>query len=188
MSDMRARVASPERSGEAGFSLIESLIAVGIMAFGLLAIAAAFAQGLHQLSGSNLDVLAREKAAEAIESVFTARDTKIITWDQIKNVEGETGSDGGIFFDDAQPLTRPGDDGLVNTEDDGDDVEAIVQPGADGLLGTEDDEVTPLTNFTREVEITELTLTLRQLRVIIRYVVGSETREYVIATYISAYA
>lgn len=188
MTIMRVHTDAGDIRNERGFSLVESLIAAGIMAFGLLAIAAAFAQGLQQLSGSNLDVLAREKAAEAIESVFTARDTKVITWDQIKNVEGETGSDGGIFFDDEQPLTRSGADGLLNTEDDGDDVESLVQPGFDGLLGTDDDQVMPLTNFTREVEITEISLTLRQLRVIIRYVVGAETREYVITTYISAYA
>lgn len=173
---------------DAGFSLVEALISVGILSFGMLAIAAAFVQGLQQLSGSTLDVLAREKAAEAIESVFTARDTKTITWAEIRNVEGETGADGGVFHDGPQALTRPGSDGLLNTEDDGDDIESLVQPGLDGLLGTGDDEVVPLTNFTREVEIRDLTLTLRQLRVIIRYVVGAETREYAITTYISSYA
>lgn len=172
---------------EAGFSLIESLIAIGILAFGMLAVAMGFTQGLTQLTGSGLDILAREKAAEAIESVFSARDTRIITWGEIRNVQGETGADGGVFVDGAQPLTRPGDDGLVNTSDDA-GVEALTLPGDDGLLGTDDDVPQALTNFTREVEIRELSLTLRQLRVIIRYVVGSQTREYTIVTYISSYA
>lgn len=173
---------------ERGFSLIESLIAVSVLAYGMLAIAAAFAGGLQQMSGSNFDFLAREKAAEAIESVFTARDTKTITWNEIRNVLGETGNDGGVFFDGEQPLTLSGEDGLVNTDDDGEQIEAVTLPGPDGNLGTGDDEITPLNNFTREIEILELGDTLRQLRVIIRYVVGPQTREYIIVTYISSYA
>ncbi len=174
--------------GERGFSLIESLIAVGVLAFGMLAVAAGFTQGLALMSGSNLDILAREKAAEAIESVFTARDTRTITWSQIRNVEGETGSDGGIFLDGAQPLTVAGDDGLVNTDDDG-AVESLMLPGRDGLLGTDDDIPQLLNNFTREIEIRATAKsTLRRLRVVIRYQVGGETREYSITTYISSYA
>lgn len=171
-----------------GFALVEVLIATMVLAFGLLSIAAAFTQGLTQLTGSGLDVLAREKAAEAIESVFTARDTRTITWAAIRNLQGATGSDGGVFHDGPLPLTRPGNDGLLNTADDGDNIEAIMLPGADGNLGTDDDIAQPLTYFTREVEIRDLEPTLRQLRVIIRYVVGAETREYIIVTYISSYA
>lgn len=179
---------TPPVRSEAGFSLVESLVAVSILAAGLLAVAAGFLQGLAQIKGSNFDMLAREKAAEAIESVFTARDTRTILWPQIKNVDGAGGSDGGIFADGARPMTLPGADGLVNTADDGDSLEAIVLPGADGLLGTGDDAVQALTNFTREVEIREVGPTLRQLRVIIRYVVGNNTREFVLATLISSYA
>jgi len=184
---MDGQVAS--RSSASGFSLVEAVIATGILAFGMLAVAAGFLQGMTQLNGSNLDILAREKAAEAIESVFTARDTRTVLWSQIRNVQGASGSDGGIFFDGGRPLTRPGNDGLVNTADDGNTVESLVQPGADGLLGTDDDISIPLTNFTREVEIRSTdTPTLRRLRVIIHYTVGSERREYTIVTFISSYA
>lgn len=180
---------SGARAGdERGFSLVESLVAVGLLAFGMLAIAAGFTQGLALMAGANLDILAREKAAEAIESVFTARDTRTITWAQIRNISGETGSDGGIFLDGPQPLAVAGADGLVNTADDG-AVESLMLPGRDGLLGTGDDVPQPLTNFTREVEIRATAKsTLRQLRVVIRYQVGREWREYSIATYISSYA
>jgi prepilin-type N-terminal cleavage/methylation domain-containing protein len=184
----RGEAARRGRAGERGFSLIESLLAVAVLAFGLLSVAAAFSQGLTTLSGSNLDVLAREKAAEAIESVFTARDTRTITWVQIRNVQGQSGSDGGIFFDGQQPLTRPGYDGLLNTDDDSDEIESLVLPGADGELGTDDDVIQPLTQFSREIEIRDLSPTLRQLRVIIRYTVGRAEREYVLTTYISSYA
>jgi prepilin-type N-terminal cleavage/methylation domain-containing protein len=173
---------------ERGFSLVESLIAIGILAFGMLAIASAFTQGLSQMRGANLDIVAREKAAEAVESVFTARDTRTITWAQIRNAQGETGSDGGVFLDGPQDLTLAGSDGLVNTADDA-AVESLVLPGPDGLLGTADDISQPMTGFTREVEIRATgKTTLRRLRVVIRYQVGSETRQYEVVTFISSYA
>ena len=173
---------------EHGFSLTESLVAMGILGGGMLAIAAAFLQGAVLLKGSELDVLAREKAAEAIESVFTARDTRTVQWAQIRNVEGEGGDDGGIFLDGPLPLTRPGDDGLINTGDDGEVAETLVKPGVDGLLGTGDDDVRELSEFTREVIIRDVNQSLRELRVIIRYNVGGMIREYAISTLISSYA
>jgi prepilin-type N-terminal cleavage/methylation domain-containing protein len=176
------------RDEQSGFSLVESLIAVSILSFGMLAIALAFLQGTTQLSGAHLDVLAREKAAEAIESVFTSRDTRTIQWTQIRNVDGGTGTDGGIFIDGARPLSRPGPDGLINTADDDVNLEVLVQPGADGLLGTADDVQRPLTEFTREVVIRDVGLTLRRLTVVIRYRVGDAPREYSITTLISSYA
>ena len=171
-----------------GFTLIESLIAIGVLAVGLLSVAAGFASGMQQMTGSNFDFIAREKAAEAIESVFTARDTRTITWAMIANVAGESGSDGGVFKDDPQPLKLTGNDGLVNTADDSATNESIPQPGPDGLLGSADDTQLTLNAFTREIVIREIGPTLRSLRVVIRYVVGGQTREYIIDTYISSYA
>ena len=173
---------------ESGFSLIESLIAVMVLAMGLLAVAAGFTAGLQQMTGSNFDFIAREKAAEAIESVFTARDTGTIEWTEVRNVEGATGADGGVFEDGEQALTLAGVDGLVNTLDDGTALEGIPTPGLNGELGDDDDVVVLLENFTREIEIRDIGPTLRQLRVIIRYQVGAAWREYTIVTYISAYA
>ncbi len=177
-----------QRPNDAGFSLVESLVSIAILSGGMLAIAAAFLQGAAQLTGSDLDVLAREKAAEAIESVFTARDTRTIQWAQIRNIEGADGNAGGVFRDGPQPLTRAGNDGLVNTADDDEALESIARPGADGLLGTDDDEIQELSQFTREVVIRDVNQSLRELRVIVRYNVGGVTREYIVATLISSYA
>lgn len=177
-----------EASDERGFSLIEALVALGVLSGGLLAIASAFASGMQMMMGSNMDFVAREKAAEAIESVFTARDTRTITWAMIHNVVGGSGADAGVFLDGPQGLKLAGTDGLVNTADDSSTLESIPQPGVDGLLGTADDSQMALTSFTREVEIRDLGPTLRRLRVIIRYQVGAQTRDYTIVTYISSYA
>ena len=86
---------------------VETIVGLSILAFGLLGIAAAFSQGMRSLGGSNYDILAREKAVEAIETVYSARDTKTITWAEIRNVQGETGHDGGVFLDGPHPLTSP---------------------------------------------------------------------------------
>ncbi|HWI17417.1 MAG TPA: prepilin-type N-terminal cleavage/methylation domain-containing protein [Vicinamibacterales bacterium] len=173
---------------ERGFSLTESLIALGVLSTGMLAIAAGFLQGTMQLTGSELDIVAREKAAEAVESVFTARDTRTVQWVEIRNADPDEGTGGGVFLDGPQPLRRPGSDGLVNTADDPEELESITRPGPDGMLGTEDDVVEALGQFTREVIIRDVNTTLRELQVVISYNVGGVVRRYEIRTLISSYA
>lgn len=170
-----------------GFTLLEVLVAVGVLAVGLLALGSVMTAGLTQLSAAPADLLARQKAVEAIENVYAARDTRVLTWGQIRNVRGGTGSDGGIFLDGPQPLRGPGPDGLVNTGDDG-AVETLVQPGPDGLLGTSDDIVSPLSQYTREIEIRDLAGTLRQVRVTVRVKGAHGERVYVLTTLMSSYA
>ena len=69
---------------------------------------------MAHLSGVVGRLIAREKAREAVESVHSARDMRVITWAQIRNVQ-----QGGVFLAGAQPLRTAGADGLVNTADDG---------------------------------------------------------------------
>jgi prepilin-type N-terminal cleavage/methylation domain-containing protein len=182
-------------SGENGFSLIETLIAMAILATGLLSMAGVFIMGLSQLAGSSASLIAREKAREAVESVHTARDIRTLPWCRIRNVGTPTGcADGaaGAFITGAQPLRTPGNDGLVNTADDG-DVEVSVGPGADGILGTEDDVATPMINYTRQIVIENMLLAngtpnpnLRRVTVTIGFRVGSSPRTYTLTTYISS--
>ncbi len=119
-------------SDETGFSLIETMIAMTILATGLLSMAGVFIMGLSQLAGSSASLIAREKAREAVESVHTARDIRTLPWCRIRNVGTATGcADGaaGAFVTGAQPLRTAGLDGLVNTADDG-DIEVSLGPGA----------------------------------------------------------
>jgi prepilin-type N-terminal cleavage/methylation domain-containing protein len=169
-------------SSESGFTLVETMMAIIIMGCGLLALATAFAQGLVVMSTSHFHQIAKEKASEAIESVTTSRDTRIIAWAQIRNV-----SRGGIFLDGPQRLRNQGADGLVNTADDGAE-ETAVLPGQDNLLGTGDDVVLSLDMFTREIEIRDISANLRQIRVIVRYQVSGMAREYQLVTYVSTFA
>ena len=177
---------SARRNGsEAGFTLIEIMVTMVVLAVGLLGLAQAFYLGMAHLSTSSANLVAREKAREAVESVHTARDTRTITWAQIRNV-----ADGGVFLDGAQPLLNAGADGLVNTADDAGN-ESQTSPGDDGVLGTGDDEVIPLIGFTREIQIVELNPVnpdLREVRVTIVYTVGPQRRTYALRTFISAFS
>jgi type II secretory pathway pseudopilin PulG len=173
---------------EEGFSLIETLVAMGILATGLLTLGSVLVVGMKSLASSSPGLIAREKAREAVESVHTARDTRVITWDQIKNAPA------GVFLTGARSLTTPGNDGLVNTADDG-PVESLKNPGKDGVLGTADDVITPLVGYTRQIEITNITdangvvdPNLRQIRVTVRYLVAGQWRTYTLTTFISSFA
>ena len=173
---------------ERGFSLLETIVAMAILATGLLGLIGVFALGMAHLAGASASLVAREKAREAIESVHSARDTRVVTWAQIRNQ-----ANGGVFLNGPQPLKEGGADGLVNTADDAAaDFEFFLSTGPDNLLGTADDLEIPLSAYTREIEITDIVnagvtnLNLRQLRVTIRYQVGQMNRSYVLTTFVSA--
>ncbi len=171
----------------AGFTLIEAMVAMTVLLVGLLGLAQAFYLGMRHMSTSSANLTAREKAREAIESVHTARDTRTITWAQIRNV-----SDGGVFLDGAQPLYAAGADGLVNTADDAAaGLEVLRDPGPNGTLGDADDIVTPLNGFTRQIQILELSPVnpdLRQVLVTITYSVGPQRGSYTLRTFISSFS
>jgi len=170
------------RYRQSGFTLLETMIAMIILGAGLLALASAFAQGMVVMSTSHFHSVAKEKASEAIESVFTSRDTRTIAWAQIRNV-----SNGGVFLDGPLPLRTQGPDGLVNTADDG-AVEHETLPGPDGQLGTGDDVSVALNSFAREVQITDVAPNLRQIQVTVRYQIGHLVRQYRLVTFISSFA
>lgn len=185
-------------SSSKGFSLVETVIALGVLVTGVLGAAAVLATGMQNLSSSPADVVTTQKAAEAIEAVFSARQSGKLTWTQLKNV-----SDGGIFLDGAQPLNLPGADGIVNTGDDTTPVsttycsvvcwglETVRLPGKDQMLNTADDQVITLSGFTREIMIRDIPGENGQLRsivVTIKYQNGTRIRTYTLTTYISAYS
>ncbi len=175
------------RNRSDGFTLIEVCVAMLLVATSALSLAGLIAFSARMTLGSQDQLIASQRAAEAVESVFKSRDTRLLTWTQIRNIAGQSGADGGIFQDGARDIRDPGADGLINTADDG-DVTTTVTPGPDGLLGTADDVHTALSGFSREIEIRDLEQNLRQLRVIVRYRTFLGQREYVLTTYVSAFA
>jgi prepilin-type N-terminal cleavage/methylation domain-containing protein len=174
-------------SSAAGFSLIEAMVAMSVLAVGLLSMAQVLSASLVAMARAPIDIVARQKAVEAIESVYTARDTRVLTWAQIRNVQGGSGTDGGVFVDGPQRIREPGADGLINTADDG-AVEALVLPGPDNRLGTADDVRVPLSQYTREIRIRDVSVTLREIQITVTAVTADGPRTYVLTTTISAFA
>jgi Tfp pilus assembly protein PilV len=164
-----------QTSSEKGFSLVETVVAIGVLTVGVLGAAGVLSAGMQNLSSSPSDVIVAQKATEAVESVFAARDSHKLTWSQINNV-----SQGGVFVDAATSLTTPGADGLVNTADDG-PIETIVLP-----TGT-----ITLTGYTRKIAITTVANeqgSLRQITVTVTYTTGPSKRTYTLTTFISSYS
>jgi len=172
----------------AGFTLIEAMISIVILSFGVLSLAVVYAQGIMFASLTQYDYIAEKKAEEAVETIFTARDTKILRWAQIQNV-----AQGGVFLGGTQPLLDPGADGLVGTADDNAALPdtIIIGPGPDGILGTSDDKVVNLNPWmTRTIAITAVTgeTNLRQITITMNYTIGRIQRTYTLISYISAFA
>ena len=151
---MQTSIGSPS-----GFSLIETMVSMLVLTVGILGLSQAFISGVQKSSSAPYEVLATQKAAEAIESVFAARDSHTIAWAQMKNV-----SDGGVFVNAASSMKLAGNDGIVNTIDDG-AIESFIFPGPDGYVGTPDDKTLTLNDFTRKIRIIELSGFLREITV-----------------------
>jgi type II secretory pathway component PulJ len=172
------------RSSEAGSTLIEVTLAMAVLTVGALGAAGVFTSGMQKATSSPGDLIATQKAAEAIESVFAARDSHKVTWDQIRNEHGESGSDGGIFEDGKKQLRDTGADGLVNTADDG-EIEEVRYPGRDRIMRTADDTFIELGQFWREIQITQVTSNLRVIKVTVTYTASAQPRTFTLTTYIS---
>lgn len=170
------------QQSDSGFSLVETLVSILILTVGVLGLTQAFVSGVQKSSSAPYEVLATQKAAEAIESVFAARDSHTIAWAQIRNV-----ADGGVFTGPATSMTTAGADGILNTADDG-AVESFVYPGPDGYVGTPDDKTVTLADFTRRIQIVQLSAFLREVTVTITYPANGQTKTYAVTALISQYA
>src|ERR1700722_16941761 len=119
----------------AGFSLLETMVALVVLAVGILGLAALLYDALSYMQGSQDDFIAQQKAQEAAEAIFTAKYTNDITWAQVAN--NDAGHPSGRFLVGPQPLLQPGaTDGLVGTAADNASLpEFTITPGPDGKLG-----------------------------------------------------
>ncbi len=169
---------------EQGFTLIEFMVASIILVVGLLGLLALYSYALATVTLSDENSIAKQKARETLESIYTARNTSQISFSMINNV-----SNGGIFVDGELPLTTPGNDGLVGTADDG-NVETMITTGDDGIVGTSDDEIKTLDYFTRQIIITQpgTASDLKGIQVIITYTTPTGlTQHYTVNSLISRY-
>ena len=166
--------------------MFELLIAGVIFCLGMLALAYAYGQGVAYVMSASEETIARQKARETMEGVFTALSTQHMTFSSLCNVSQGNGC---IFVDGWTPLYQAGADGIYGTTDDeAAGVQTVTTPGPDGILGTADDVTTPLLEFKREIQITDLSTTLKQVQVSIQFTsTRNATRTIQLTTYASAY-
>jgi prepilin-type N-terminal cleavage/methylation domain-containing protein len=192
------------RQEASGFSLIEVMISIVLLTIGLLSTLTVFGVALKATQTSQEDLIARQLASEAIESVYTARNTSQLSWAAIQNV-----SNGGVFVDGPMVITCAGPDGIEGTADDTTcvpltatgaacpgGVRCLTEPGPDGIIGTSDDQIVSLTAYTRQIQITPTTdvngntiPTLNAVAITISYT-NPQTKSpktYVINEYVSSY-
>lgn len=171
-----------------GFTLVEAMVAMVILVVGILSLISVFAQGLQSSYSTQMQYIAQQKAQEALETIFTARDTKLLTWSQIANV-----SQGGVFKDGPQTLCAPGPDGLFGTSDDLTAVPdtVVTAPGPDGVFGTADDIVVNLSPaMMRTIQFTPVASTpnLNQVKITVTWTYFGQTSKFVLVSYISNYS
>jgi hypothetical protein len=197
---MKARQIDSSNNRQRGFALMEVLFSIVVLTIGLCGMLAMFSVALASTNSTQEDMFAKQEAVETLESIFTARNTSQIVWNDIQNV-----SNGGKFLDGPQPILDPGPDGLAGTADDLNanaycpgPSQCLVMPGPDGILGTGDDVLVPLNNYQRTIAIANvidpvtglLDPTLRQITVSIQYTTTqfkATNKTYSIGGYISQY-
>jgi type II secretory pathway pseudopilin PulG len=174
------------RQSEAGFSLLEMVVAITLLTFGLLGAAQAIGYAMvasnHGRSITNTKLL----AVSILEQMETLRDTNQLTFGQIANA-GFVNNGGAVkAFAGFQPgfqqvSTNPGPDGIFGTADD------LIDAGTDGKFGTADDFVNPnfaVVGVTRQIQITDLSATLKKVQVTIRYSVNGGSQQLVAISYL----
>jgi prepilin-type N-terminal cleavage/methylation domain-containing protein len=187
---LEANVSATRR--QKGFSLIEVMISMVIMTVGLVSLLGVFGLAMASTQTSQQNAISKQLANEALEGVLTERETANINWSAIAN----TGA-GGVFLSGFQPIDLPGADGIIGTADDAAaGPQVLTMPGPDGIYGTADDVQLPLSNYQRQIQITQATdqfgnpiPTLDIVTVTIQYT-NPQLRipqNYVLTTYVSQY-
>lgn len=171
-----------------GFTLLETMVAMAILSIGVLSVSSFYTQGLRNSGQTQIQYIAYEKAQEALEAIFTARDTQTLSFSQINNVGA-----GGVFLSGPQPLLGPGPNGLVGTAEDNTNApdEIITGPGPDGILGTADDTYIPLNPWMkRTITITpvENYTNMVMITVTVSYTYEGQTGQVQLVSYVSSYS
>ena len=188
----RGRNSQIAKRAEDGFSLLEVVISMAVLTVGLVSLLGVFGLAMASTQTSQEDMIAKQLANEALESIVTARNTSQVPWVQVQNI-----ANGGIFLNGANPIYLAGTDGIVGTADDAvAGMQTLTTPGPDGIFGTADDVKIPLTGYQRTILISPLydaqgnpVTTLRGINVSVQYATSQARlpKTYVLSSFISQY-
>ncbi len=156
---------------EAGFTLVEAVIAIFILTIGLVGTAAAITYALEFGAISRNVTTAKSMVVASIEEVETLRNSRRLDFKQIANAGAVNNTDSkntftgfSVGFKDVS--TEPGADGVNGTDDD------LISKGTDGVFGTADDFEDASyvrSGYQRQIRITSLNDSLKRIEVKIRY-------------------
>ncbi len=171
-------------SSEAGFSLLEMVVAMVILTVGLLGVASAISYALMASNRGRGVTNSKMLIVSALEQMETLRNTGQLNFREISNSQVSGSSFPGFPSDFRDVSTVPGPDGIFGTADD-----LSTAPGPDGTYGTADD-VRDLTRarpgIYRQILITDLNPLLKKIQVTLRYGPnGGEQKELVGISYLN---
>lgn len=176
------------RPREAGFTLVEAVIAILVITIGLIGTAAAITYSLKFSLISRNVTNSKLIASSMLEEIDSLRTTRRLDFQQIANVgqvDNSTSSNtfNGFSVGFQQISLNPGPDGVNGTDDD------LTDAGADGVYGTADDFNNPAlvrSGYMRQITITNLTDTLKKIEVKIRfYSTGGSVGEITAVSYLN---
>lgn len=184
------------KQSQRGFSLLEVVISMVVLTVGLVALLGVFGLAMAATQTSQQDMIAKQLANEALESIVTARNTSQIGWDAIQNMTGSCPSvSGPIFMSGLQPIYLAGADGIIGTCDDT-TAQTLQSPGPDGIFGNSDDVSIPLSGYQRTIQITpvvdsngNVVSSVRGINITIQYATPQTRlpKSYVLSSFISQY-
>ncbi|HYW37878.1 MAG TPA: prepilin-type N-terminal cleavage/methylation domain-containing protein [Terriglobales bacterium] len=192
------------KQAEGGFSLIEVMVSMVILTVGLVSLLGVFGLAMASTQTTSQDMIAKQLANEAYESIITARNTTQISWDDINNV-GATNCpvsgalSCGIFMTGVNPIYLPAttgaNPGIVGAANHGAE-QTLEEPGPDGKYGDADDVILPLTGYQRTILISPLYAangalvpSLRSITITVQYSTTQAKlpKTYILNSYISQY-
>ncbi len=154
-----------------GFSLIEAVVAIFILTIGLIGTAAALSYAIYYGTISRNVTGAKSIIVGEIEEIETIRNAHRLDFKQIANVGSVDNTDAPAIFNGfstgfKELSLNPGPDGVNGTDDD------LRDSGPDGSFGTADDFDNPAlvrSGFTRQITITNLSLSMKKIEIKVRY-------------------
>lgn len=166
----------------AGFTLLETIVAMLVLMIGLLGLASALSFSLAVSNRGRNVTNTKLLIVSVLEQMETLRNTKQLPFCQIANA-GSTGLSGcttnpGAPIFNGFPTgfqsvsSNPGPDGIYGTGDD------MLDAGPDNNYGTADDFTNPalaVRGYTREIQITNLSPTLKRIQVTLNITGGSNS-------------
>jgi prepilin-type N-terminal cleavage/methylation domain-containing protein len=174
-------------SGSAGFTLLETVVAMMVLSVALLAVAQTIGYALMVSNSGRGVTNTKLLVVSVLEQMETLRNNGQLTYGQINNTGLVDNSGGGNFpgfptgFNDVS--TNPGPDGIFGTADD------LLDAGPDGVYGTSDDYTNTnllRVGYTREIVITNLSSQLKRIQVTLRYSAnGGVKKELVGVSYLN---